>query len=234
MKEHNRMAEEKKTSTAPYLPFLTFLGTLDQLASHGMPNKIDRSVFPSQSGVMQGQIITTLKFFNLIDEHGTPSKTLEALALNADSRKANLKPLITSHYADLVKLDLTKVSPSQLDQKFDEYGVGGDTKKKAKTFFIKAAQFVGLPLSPLLTRKTRSSGPRRRRAGGIRATAQQENQNDFHEPPPASGMSKTLTLKSGGELTLSLSVNLFELIGGEREFVFGLIDKIQEYEGTEK
>jgi hypothetical protein len=140
--------------------------------------------------------------------------------------------VITSHYADLVKLDLTKVSPSQLDQKFDEYGVSGDTKKKAKTFFIKAAQFVGLPLSPLLTRKTRSSGPRKKRTPGTKATPQ-ENRETVHEQP-ANGMTKTVALKSGGELTLALSVNLFDLIGSEREFVFGLIDKIKEYEGTEK
>jgi hypothetical protein len=233
MKEHNRMSENKPTITAPYLPFLTFLGTLDQLASHGMPNKIDRSVFPSQSGVMQGQIIAALRFFNLVDEHGTPSKTLETLAMNGDSRKANLKPLITSHYADLIKLDLIKVSPSQLDQKFDDYGVSGDTKKKAKTFFVKAAQFVELPLSPLLTRKTRSSGPRKKRTPGAKA-AQQENREIVNNPPPPNGMTKTIALKSGGELTLALSVNLFDLIGTEREFVFGLIDKIQEYEGSEK
>lgn len=228
--DNNRIGEDKKAPTVPYLPFKTFLGTLDALDSHGMPNKIDRSVFPSQSGVMQGQIITTLRFFDLIDPHGTPSTTLEKLAADKENRKELLKPLITKHYRDVIDLGLTKASPLQLDQAFDSYGVSGDTKKKAKTFFIKAAQFVGLPLSVLLTRKTRSTGGNRRRRSTPR-TQEEPNGGEIETPPQTpAGTTKTIQLRSGGQLTLSLSVNLFDLVDEERNFVFGLIDQIQAYE----
>jgi hypothetical protein len=224
--------DENKKATVPYLPFKTLLGVLDSLDSHGMPNKIDRSVFPSQSGVMQGQIMSALRFFDLIDDLGNPAKELESLASEKDKRQENLKPLLTKHYHDVIKIDLTKASPSQLDQAFDAYGIGGDTKKKAKSFFIKAAQFVGLPLSPLITRKTRSSsGPRRKRNTSAKANVEEPQSNGAERSTPASsGMNKTITLRSGGELTLSLSVNLFDLQGNERNFVFGLIDQIQDYE----
>lgn len=229
--DNNRIGEDKKAPTVPYLPFKTFLGTLDALDSHGMPNKIDRSVFPSQSGVMQGQIITALRFFDLIDPHGTPSATLEKLATDKENRKELLKPLITKHYREVIDLGLTKASPLQLDQAFDSYGVSGDTKKKAKTFFIKSAQFVGLPLSALLTRKTRSSGGTRRRRTGTPRTQDEPNGDEVEtQQRTPTGTTKTIQLKSGGELTLSLTVNLFDLIGDERKFVFDLIDQIQGYE----
>lgn len=232
MSENNgRMVEDKKAPKVPYLPFKTFLGALDMLDSHGMPNKIDRSVFPSQSGVMQGQIVTTLKFFDLINDHGAPSDTLEKLAAEKENRKDLLKPLLTKYYHDLIKLDLTKTSPSQLDQAFDNYGVTGDTKKKAKTFFIKSAQFVGLPLSALLTRKTRSSGGNRRRRATTPRTQEEQNGGEVEtQQRTSTGTTKTIQLKSGGQLTLSLSVNLFDLEGDERKFVFNLIDQIQGYE----
>jgi len=39
-----------------------------------------------------------------------------------------------------------------------------------------------------------------------------------------------VTLRSGGTVTASASINLFKLPAEDREFVFGLIDEIHEYE----
>ena len=39
-----------------------------------------------------------------------------------------------------------------------------------------------------------------------------------------------MTLKSGGSVKLELAVNMFELADRDREFVFGLIDRLKEYE----
>lgn len=49
-------------------------------------------------------------------------------------------------------------------------------------------------------------------------------------PPSTKGTSKTVTLRNGGgQVTLMISVDLMELEGAEREFVFGLIDKLKAY-----
>jgi hypothetical protein len=37
-------------------------------------------------------------------------------------------------------------------------------------------------------------------------------------------------LKSGGSLTLAASIDLFSLSAEDRAFVFGLIDRLQDYE----
>jgi hypothetical protein len=220
------MEKEDHQLTGPYAPFKTFFNTLDHLNAIGIPHVIDRAVFPSLSGIMQSQVLGAYKFLGLIDEHGKPTPDLVALTIGKD-RKAVFKELLKKRYEALVSLDLTKVSPTQLDKALTEYNVSGATHRKAKSFFLKAAQFAELPLSPLLTRKTRSSG-----GGGVGRRRRTEPNGGKTDSPVlnTSGTTKTITLKSGGQLTLSLTVNLFDLLGKDRDFVFGIIDKIQNYQ----
>ena len=76
-----------------------------------------------------------------------------------------------------------------------------------------------------------SSGPRKKRAstrdseqGGIEGVEDDETENT------PTGTRKTITLQSGGQLSIALSVDLFELSKSDREFVFGLIDSLHNYE----
>ena len=48
--------------------------------------------------------------------------------------------------------------------------------------------------------------------------------------PPSDNNGKTVRLRSGGTVTLSYTANLFGLSREDREFLFGLIDKVTEYE----
>ncbi len=148
----------KQHLTPPYLPFNSFLTALDRLAQ-AVPTQITRDVFANASGVLRGQIIIALRFFDLIDENGLPKgAVLEQLAKEKSipSRRANLRRLVLSSYKEVMKFDLSKMSPAQLDTAFQRYHIKGDTKKKAKTFFIKAAQFAELDISPLVTSNTRA------------------------------------------------------------------------------
>lgn len=216
----------KNEQRPPYLPFASFLTALDQLAQ-GMPNVIRKDVFPSHSGLLQGQVISALRFFDLIDEHGTPlGERLERLALERETeqRRANIRPLLRSAYADLIKLDLAKVTPSQLDAAIAGYGVTGDTKKKAKIFFLKAAKFAELKLSPLLVRKGRVPSVTKRRNVAAPSTSRDRNAMS-HENDAST--SKTIELKSGAILTVSVTGNLLDLEEQDRQLVFGIMDQIR-------
>ena len=212
----------------PYLPFSSFLTALDQLAQ-AVPNIIRKDVFPSHSGLLQGQVISALKFFDLIDEHGAPrGNKLERLALeDTDQRRASLRLLLKSGYAEVIKLDLGKVTPSQLDAAFGAYGVTGDTKKKAKIFFLQAAKFAELNLSPLLIRRGRaSSGSKKKRASLQSPESDRRNAlADTHQ----AGTSKTIELKSGAILTVTVSGNLLELDASDRDLVYGIMDQIRSH-----
>jgi hypothetical protein len=232
------MDSEKRKAPAPYLAFKTFLSALDLLKAHGMPSKIDHTVFPSMSGMAKGQVLSAFKFLNLIDENGAARPELEELAENTDHRQQNIRKLIESRYADIVAIDLAKIAPSQLDAKLsgDAYAVTGETRKKAKTFLLKAAEFAGMPVSKLLT--TKASGPRRKKNTAAKPAGDQQNgatgqgtpSGNTPPPPPPDGSTTIVQLKDGGSLTLSLAVNTLKLRGKDREFVFKIIDEIEDYE----
>jgi len=211
----------------PYLPFGSFLTALDQLAQ-AVPNLIRKDVFPSHSGLLQGQVISALKFFDLIDEHGMPrGNKLERLALeDTNQRRASLRLLLKAGYAEVIKLDLAKVTPSQLDSAFGAYGVNGDTKKKAKIFFLQAAKFAELGLSPLLLRRGRAPLSSKKRTPLQQPVSDRQiNLADNHR----SGTSKTIELKSGATLTVTVSGNLLELDSADRELVYGIMDQIRSH-----
>jgi hypothetical protein len=235
------MESEKKVS-APYLPWATLITALDHIkAIGGVPNEIDSSVFPSLNHQSKSQLLSAFKFLDLIDENGKPKgETLNKLALETEGRKTIMRSIIEKQYPDIVALDFQKITPTALDNALgnSRYNISGDTKKKAKTFLLKAAQFSGFTVSPLLTKITRN----RRREGGRRAGAAggaagpQVNNEGSAAPPETprreepQGEQKTIQLRRGGSLTLSYSVNLWELKGEDRQFVFDLIDKIDAYE----
>ncbi len=226
------MSEENKF-VAPYVPFSTFETGLDKLAAlGGIPPKIDHTVFSQMGGVAKGQVISAFKFLGLIDSQGVPDPLLTKLALNKDTRKETLKLIIKERYPNITENDLATMSPGHLDTKLSDksYNVSGGTKQKARAFLLKAAAFSDMSLSKLLTAK----GPRGPRKGGKKALT-----NGKLVPPPVvkkdeggqpTGTQKTIQLGNGGSLTLSLDVNILELKGKDRIFVFDLIDKIEDYE----
>ncbi|MGO9094116.1 MAG: hypothetical protein ACLQGV_02740 [Bryobacteraceae bacterium] len=203
----------------PYVPFRTFLAALETL-ERGCPNQLDRSVWPSSSGAIQGQLLGAFRFLGLMDEAQCPSAELRELIGKKESRRALLRRILEKNYATLVALDLSRTSPHQLEEAMRQYGLSGATHKKALSFFLQAAHYAGLPLSVLLRAKIRGSGggPRQRRAPATEAAT-------------AIAAGKTVHLKSGGSVTLTTALDLFSLSAEDRKFVFELIDRMQEYGG---
>jgi hypothetical protein len=168
----------------------------------------------------------------LIDADGVPL-LLPELALNKDKRKETLRRIITEKYPNITEKDLTTMSPGQLDTKLADkmYNVTGATRQKARTFLLKAAEYTGIQLSKLLTAK----GPRESRKGSKKTPANGKTVvaavvKKDSEAQPTGTQKTTIQLGSGGSLTLSLDVNILELKGKDRTFVFDLIDKIEDYE----
>lgn len=123
-----------------------------------------------------------------------------------------------------------------------DYHVSGATRRKARTFLLKAAEYAEIPLSKLLTAK----GPRGpRKPGGSKKTATSDkpansnnDKKDGDENDPAanstSGETKSITLSGGSKLTLSLNVTFMQLPKIDRDFVSILIDKLEGHENPAK
>lgn len=234
------MEIERKVSAA-YLPLATFVTALDHLKQISIPNKIDSGTFPNMSSQSKSQTLSALRFFELISDDGTPQPLLSDLAYKQDERKTLIKQLLETYYPDIVALDFAKITPNQLDAALSgkRYNIAGETKKKAKTFLLKAAQYAGFTVHPLLTKitRTRKKGAERNAAGigkadqtGTNGGAGTTPNAVITTPPAPRGTEKTIEFRRGGSLSLALSVNLWELEADDRNFVLKLIDDIQAYE----
>ena len=119
----------KTTTPAAYLPFKTFLSSIEAL-EHGLPKKLDRSIW-KQSGIVQGQIMMALRFFNLVDELDQPTPALQRLVDSPDKRQEHIAALLSYAYKDILSHDLTKMTPKMLEEYMGQYNVSGDTRRKA-------------------------------------------------------------------------------------------------------
>jgi len=148
---------------APYLPFATFLGSLDVLAQ-GVPPKLDRTLW-RQSGLVQGQIMNAYRFFGLVDDDDASTEYLIKMAKYADQRPGVLRQLIENQYSDVLdQHDLTKMTLKMLEDEFEKnFSVTGTTKQKSVTFFLKAAKFADMPLSNFLQAQLRNTSARKKR-----------------------------------------------------------------------
>ncbi len=228
------MSAESKGPAAVYVSWTTLNNALDQLAQ-GLPNRVDRSVFPGLSGSVQNQLLAALKFLGLIGDDLTPTAAMAAVAVSdPDARKAKLKAIIQDRYQDLFKLDLMKATPAQLSERMAQsYNVSGETREKAVRFFLAAAA-LELPISPRLqTTKAAGNGATVRR----RRTAQRRPPTpppaDDPPTPSSSETAKVVRLRSGDTLTLSTTAGLFSLSQEDRVFVFGLIEQMEKYESAD-
>jgi hypothetical protein len=225
---------ETKAPPAAYLPFKTFESAIDSL-SHGLPRKIDRTIWKSQSGVVQGQIMMAFRFLGLIDDNDEPTPLLQILVESKTDRHLVIGDIIKVAYASVIKMDMTKMTPKMLEDAMGAYGVQGDTKRKAIAFFLRAAKLAELPMHPMLIAQTRNSNGgarRRRKAKDVPETPPQEQLT-----PSGDGFSKEVVaaaLPSGGMLTLTISTKWSEMYLEERNFVYGLIDQVRAFDRTIK
>ncbi len=223
-------SEDSPRAAAAYMPWGTFTNALDALAKNNhLPNRIDRTVFPGQSGGVQSQLISGFKFLGLIAEDGRPTGLLQVAVTDEAARKSALRKLFEEKYADLLALNLQKTTPQQLgEQMTASYNVSGDTREKSIRFFLAGVKYLGIPASPFLSREAKA-------ANGTATPRRRRRQRDAIQRVPemvsaGEGESRSITLKSGGMLTLSASARFFDLERSDRDFVFELLDRLRAYE----
>ena len=173
------MADAPDKLTPPYLPYKTLANTLAGW-SVGIPGRIDRSLFRSFSGAMQSWLISTLKYFHLIDGAGSPTSRLERLvASEGPERQKVFAEMVKQGYQFVFanNLDLSKATAGQIQDRFKDTGLQGDTIRKATALFMALAKEAGMPLSPYLKL------PRQRRGNGVAKTVPRRKADESPVPP---------------------------------------------------
>jgi hypothetical protein len=166
--------------TPPYFAFKTLLRTLEDMEEHGPPPRLDRSYLRGMSGAGQTQFLGGLRSLGLIDAEGNAQDSLRALVAQKDQRPQLMAQLIEQHYAEAVELGKTNATTGQLQDVFrDVYNAKGDTARKAIAFFLQAAEYAGVKVSPNF--KTPSTP---RSNGASRRKPKTQDQDDTPLPLP--------------------------------------------------
>ena len=137
-----------KNNIPPYVAFKTFQTFLEFL-SDGMPSRIDRSIWLNRfSGSNGTQLMTAIKFFELVDSDGIPSEDFINLASkDVLLQKKILRKILYKFYSHIFELDLENATKSQFREAFRQFGTKEGVLVKCESFFIQAAKFSDITLS---------------------------------------------------------------------------------------
>jgi len=153
-------AENIRKGTPPYISPTTFRHLLEQLGTNP-PDRIDRSYLNTMhSGGASTQIMSALRYLNLIDAYNKPTHHLKLLAASSgEERVKRLRDIASSSYSFIVNnssLDPQSATYLQLEELFSEHcRVDGDVRRKCIKFFTSLAGDAGIPLSPHVLRRIR-------------------------------------------------------------------------------
>lgn len=230
---------ESSAPVAPYVSFRTFQSGVQALRSHGLPDRIDRSVWLSKSGADQTALLSAFQFLGLIGSNGKTQPTLRELVAeeeNSIGEKRILAAVLQKSYADLFQLNLETLTPSQFADAIGRYGPTGATRERSMRFFVKIAGHCDIKMSGRLTaRKPRGSGSTTNGGNTPRKAPRKAPPPapSPHEAQQGAAAMKVIELpQAGGNLTLSGTFNPFELVGSERDLVYSIIDRMQEFEAA--
>ena len=159
------MAQHGRAAAPPYVGFRTFMGFLDWLIDERivLPSRLDRSFWGQRlSGSSGPQLMGALRFLGLMDENNRPQPELEEMARDRTPQRERCKTIMReilpkSYGRAFEGLDLKRASADQFREHFSRYSVDGETRRKAVTFFVNAADYAGIPLSPHITRKAKGA-----------------------------------------------------------------------------
>jgi len=228
------MTTEQDTSgfAPPYVSWTTLSNLIsERLGGSPLPPRIDKGFLDNYSGSTQAHLLMALRSFGLIEEDGTISTRLARLAEEPESRQQIWLDLLEEFYPTQLKLARGNGTAQQLWESFN--GLSGSTLRKAVVFYLQAVEFAGAPNSPHFKppRQPKVEGSRSKRS---KPTTPESKIRETLSPPPAEpGKSLgRVVLPSGGTVSLDLNVDLYKLDKDERNFVFGLIDQMREFEST--
>jgi len=141
------MTEKEPKTQYPYTSFRTILNLLDRFQREGgVPIRVDRGVLIGLSEQSKTQLIAALKFLGLITPVGQAEPEFGTLAMNLEARPQLVGDLLKRHYPKQVQLGATHATQQQLGETFE--GMDGETRRKAVAFFLHAASYAKIPLSP--------------------------------------------------------------------------------------
>jgi hypothetical protein len=179
------MESKQDEKRRPYAATANVVSILNRVRTRNLPGKIDGEFYRLAGAPDQvaGRIAQALTFLGLIDDEGTPTSTLAAMA---EAPEAEFKELLAASireaYAeDFVKIDPAQDSQGQIIDAFRKYEPRSQTARMVM-LFLGLAREAGIPVKDApRDRKMASPG----RAAKAKPTAVQRPRRDQAAPPPS-------------------------------------------------
>lgn len=173
-------AKEKRLP-APYIAWKSFTSFLANMKGK-LPEQIDTSVLTTMSGTAKSQLLSALKFLDLIWPDGTVKDSLKKLSetYNTPKWKEVLGAFLKNAYGSVITdLNIVTATPAMLRERFKNFGgVEGTTIDNAMRFYISGLKEAEIPFSPhLVVRASRGTTGTKRRSTG-RASEPDEPENE--------------------------------------------------------
>lgn len=139
-------APETKAPRWPYTSWKTVFNLITRFEGDGaLPPRIDRSVLGGSEG-QKTQTMAGLRFLGLIGENGQVTPLFQQLVSNQKERPQIIRGILEQMYPEAIKRGKENATTKQLEETFT--GLSGDTLRKAMTFYLHAAKFAGVKISP--------------------------------------------------------------------------------------
>ncbi|MBS1786099.1 MAG: DUF5343 domain-containing protein [Acidobacteria bacterium] len=203
-----------------YAPFPSLDRYIDYVVQNGVPEIVDTNVLTELGESVRAHLLTGLRYLGMVAADRRPTELLRRFAQATEyERKMLYQEVLINSYAFILDEfpELRGLTHDILVSKFESLGIQGSTVKKCISFFLELSRQVGWQME---------------KNEKLQRTGNREQVSKWTVTPTArhEGEIKTISLKSAGSLTLALNVNLLELRGEDRTFVFSLIDQLQDYE----
>ena len=210
-------ATESQTSKAPmppYIAFKTLTDVIERMEKEGPPTQVDPSYLDTYAGGYRPTVIGNLQSMGLLTKAGEPTPTLLGL-VSADEagRKKQIGELLYKVYPDILALP-TNSTQSQFLEAFTVRGAQGDTRRKAASFFLKAAKYAGVTTGThWKVPPASTTGARRRTAKANNGEAGKAEQQPALQQPPADGWGEVVTIDLGaaGRVEVNVGVKWLQL-----------------------
>jgi hypothetical protein len=222
------------TTTAPYASPEVVIRVLERFRESGFAGQPITTSAVQKLGIgteVARRAVLALKLLELISDDGAPQAPLVAFK-NAPSDKylQVLADQLLAMYEGIFAFtgrDISDKTPQQLEDAFREFDQPSLRNRMVSCF-------VGLcTYSGLVTGAKTKPGPRiatsAKPRGELSRATRSSAASRRHTPSQGNDLVTQADLPSGGVVRLTVSADLVGLTGAEREFVFGLIDKVKEY-----
>lgn len=217
-------------ATLAYASFGTLLNLVERMEREGIPRRIDRSFLSNLAGGVQAQLIHAMKTLGLIGPEEEVLEPLHELVTQPENRQALVRRLLAQHY-DWVPALGSNATHLQLDEAFKERGprLGTHTRRKAITFYLHAAKYAEVPVSPFFKGKTVGNASASRRAPSRRGKPTRQKSDGASPDQVGVG-----TRSAESEMRQRYFEVLLKKAEDSEQLEDGLLDRIEKLIGLEE